>query len=185
MATDLMLRKAAYWTVLAGGLAGYMYGTNWYDFHAGWQTGIDATSATQLGYWKGLFTSVDWYDLVPDQTHSVTTAGYGTHSGTLVGPCGGTGETCGTGNIQTDDYVTTAITADGSLAMAYCPASTTLTVDLGKLKSSVTARWYDPTAATFSTITGSPFPNMGSQTFATPGTNGGGDPDWVLVLEAP
>jgi|HubBroStandDraft_1064217.scaffolds.fasta_scaffold88240_1 hypothetical protein len=184
-ATDLMLRKAAYWTVLSGGLAGYMSGTNWYDFHEGWHTGIDATSETQIGYWKSLFTSVAWYELAPDQTQSVTTAGYGTPSGGLVGPCGGTGETCGSGDMETDDYVTTAITSDGSLAMAYCPVSTTLTVDLGKLRSMVTARWYDPTTATSAAVSGSPFPNTGSQTFTTPGNNGEGDPDWVLVLEAP
>lgn len=34
-ATSLMLRKQAYWTVLSGGLAGYMGGTQYYDFHTG------------------------------------------------------------------------------------------------------------------------------------------------------
>jgi hypothetical protein len=48
-----------------------------------------------------------------------------------------------------------------------------------------TARWYDPTAGTFTNIPGSPFANVGSMQFATPGTNAGGDDDWVLVLEAP
>jgi hypothetical protein len=184
-ATDLMLRKAAYWTVLSGGLAGYMYGTNWYDFHSGWQVGIDAVSATELGYWKSLFLSLPWFSLVPDQSHSLVTAGYGTPSGTLVGPCGGTGETCGSGNMQTDDYVTAAMAPDGSLGVAYCPTTTTLTVDLSKLRSTVTARWYDPTNATFSTVSGSPLPNSGTTMLTTPGANHTGDPDWVLVMQAP
>ena len=33
--TDLMLRKQEYWTVFAGGLSGYMGGTQYYDFHSG------------------------------------------------------------------------------------------------------------------------------------------------------
>jgi hypothetical protein len=168
-ATNMMLRKAAYWTVLSGGLAGYIYGTQYFDFHSGWQTGIDTVSATQLQYWKVLMTSVPWYTLVPDQSHTIVTAGYGTPTGN------------GSGNIQTDNYVTTAITPDGSLAMSYCPASTTITVDMTKLKGSPTARWYDPTAGTFSPIAG-PFSN--SQPFTTPGNNSTGDPDWILVLQS-
>ncbi len=110
--TPLMLRKQAYWTVPAGGLGGYMGGTQYYDFHGGWQLGIDDVVATQLGYWSTFTHAFAWYNLVPDQTHSVVTAGYGTPSGD------------GTGNIQTDDYVTTGRASDGSLVESYCPEST-------------------------------------------------------------
>jgi hypothetical protein len=172
-ATNLMLRKAPYWTVLSGGLAGYMYGTKYYDFHQGWQAGIDTLAATQLGYWKSLMSSVAWYNLVPDQSHTVVTAGYGTPTGN------------GSGNMQTDDYVTAARSPDGSLVMAYCPASSSLTVSMTSLGGSVTARWYDPSNGTFAAITGSPFANTGTKAFTTPGNNSSGDPDWVLVLQAP
>jgi hypothetical protein len=47
------------------------------------------------------------------------------------------------------------------------------------------ASWFDPTNNTLSTIAGSPFGNTGTQDFTTPGNNGDGDPDWVLVLESP
>jgi uncharacterized protein DUF4038/IPT/TIG domain-containing protein/collagenase-like protein with putative collagen-binding domain len=170
-ATDLMLRKAAYWTVTSGGLAGYMGGTQYYDFHTGWQTGIDTISQTQLKYWGSFITSLAWYKLVPDQTHTVVTAGLGTASGN------------GSGNIQTDNYVTAASAADGSLVVAYCPASTTITVDMTKLSGAAMAQWYDPTSNTYQAISGSPFANTGTHNFPTPGHNSEGDPDWVLVLQ--
>jgi hypothetical protein len=171
-ATDLMLRKLPYWTVLSGGLGGYFYGSIWYTFPFGWRWAIDTPAVAQLGYWRTLFTSFAWYDLVPDQAHAIVTAGYGTATGN------------GTGNIQSDDYVTTAATADGSLVIAYCPASTQLTVDMSKLKGSTTAHWFDPTKGTYTAISGSPFANIGTRVFATPGKNGTGDADWVLVLHA-
>jgi hypothetical protein len=172
-ATNLMLRKVPYWTMLAGGLGGYFYGSKWYTFASGWQSGIDTLAVTQLGFWKALFTSLPWYNLVPDQSHTIVTAGYGTPSGN------------GTGNIQTDAYVTTASTPDGRLVLAYLPASTTVTVDMTKLSSTVTARWFDPTSGAYTAVSGSPLPNTGTRNFTSPGNNSGGDPDWVLILRAP
>ncbi|MGB8887735.1 MAG: choice-of-anchor tandem repeat GloVer-containing protein [Candidatus Korobacteraceae bacterium] len=168
--TDLILRKQAYWTVLSGGLAGYIGGTQYYDFHSGWQSGIDDTAATQLGYWGKFTTSYPWYKLLPDQTHAVVTAGYGTPTGD------------GTGDIETDNYVTTGRDPDGSVILSYCPESTTVTVDMTKMRGPTAARWYDPTANTYQAISGSPFPNTGMQNFTTPGVNSEGDYDWILVL---
>jgi hypothetical protein len=173
VATNLMLRKMPYWTVLAGGLAGYFYGSEYYSFPPGWQTAIDTTAVTEFGYWKALLTSLPWYNLVPDQTHSIVTSGYGTPSGN------------GNGNIQSDNYVTTAGTPDGSLVVAYLPASTTITVNMSKLGGAVTAQWYDPTNGTYASVNGSPFSNTGTQNFTSPGNNSAGDPDWVLILTAP
>ena len=75
-------------------------------------------------------------------------------------------------------------TSDGSLAVIYTPVSHTLTVAMGNFAGPVTARWFDPTNATFQTVAGSPFPNSGSHNFTTPGNNSAGDPDWVLLLQA-
>ena len=69
--------------------------------------------------------------------------------------------------------------------MAYLPQGGTITVTMSKLQNGVTARWFDPTDDAFQAIAGSPFSNQGAHEFATPGKNGAGDPDWVLVLEAP
>jgi hypothetical protein len=109
---------------------------------------------------------------VPDQTHAVVTTGYGTFDSNPD-------------PFDTSDYVTTARTGDGKLAVAYVPTGGTLGVDLAQLAGSVTARWYDPSNGTYSAIQGSPFANQGSHSFTTPGKNHDGDPDWVLVLESP
>jgi hypothetical protein len=170
IATPLMLRKVPYWTVLSGGLGGYMHGTQYYDFHAGWQSGIATMAATHVGYFAAFFQSLPWYDLVPDQKHIIVTAGYGTATGN------------GSGNIETDDYVTTAYWPNGSGSLSYAPASTTLTVALDQFSSAVYAMWYDPTNNTYKTVSGSPFKNTGTGTFATPGRNSARDSDWVLVL---
>jgi hypothetical protein len=173
--TPLQLRRQEYWTLLSGA-TGQLYG-NAYTWPflcpqrdasgnciGGWKDKLDTPGQTQFGYVKALFEPRRWYDLVPDQGHTLVTDGLGTY-GTL-------------------DYVTAARTPDGTLAIAYVPSSRTVTVDLSKFSGSVTARWYDPTTGTFTSIADSPFTNAGNQQFTTPGTNGDGQDDWVLVLEA-
>jgi hypothetical protein len=68
--------------------------------------------------------------------------------------------------------------------MAYLPTIRTITVDMSKLASIATARWYDPTKGEYADIDGSPFANAGSRKFTPPGNNSSGDGDWILVLEA-
>jgi hypothetical protein len=93
----------------------------------------------QMANAVGLFSYRRWYDLVPDQDHTVVASGYGT--------------------FRTDDDVTAARTPDGRLAMAYVPSARTITVDLGTLGGPVTARCCDPTNGTFTAIDGSPLAN--------------------------
>ena len=119
---------------------------------------------------KAFITSVAWYNLVPDQTHSFLTAGYGTFGDT--------------GHVGNNDCAMAAKAPDGSLAIIYTPVSHNMTVAMGNFAGLVTARWFDPTNATFQTVPGSPFPNTGNHNFATPGNNSAGDPDWVLLLQA-
>ena len=59
----------------------------------------------------------------------------------------------------------------------------TITADMSRFSGEVSGRWYDPTDGSFKGIEGSPFRNSGSRQFSTPGKNGAGDGDWVLVLE--
>jgi hypothetical protein len=88
------------------------------------------------------------------------------------------------GSITTSTCATAARTSDGSLVMAYLPTSRTITVDMSKLASMATARWYDPTNGAYVKIEGSPGANIESREFTPPGSNSSGDGDWVLVLEA-
>jgi hypothetical protein len=167
--TPQILRQQAYWSLLSGALAGQMYGNRYsVSFESGWQNNMDTIGVIQMNIWKTFFTTIQWYDLVPDQTHAVVTSGYGTYQGT--------------GAFATNNYVTTARTPDGNLIVAYTPTSHTLTVDMTTLSGPATARWFDPTSGTYTSISGSPFANTGSRNFASPGNNSAGALDWVLLL---
>lgn len=170
-ATPWTLRRQEYWTNLSGA-TGQLYGNHYtWTFTSGWQGMLDSPGARQMPYLKALFEPRAWYALVPDQSHSVVTAGYGTFTST--------------GNVDDSDYLAAARTPDGRLVLAYLPTQRTVTVDLTQLRGAVTARWYDPSQGQFSPVSGSPLPNTGSHDFSPPGPNGDGDGDWVLVLESP
>lgn len=158
-----VLRLQEYWSILSGA-TGHLYGNKYtWQFSGGWKEQLDTPGAVQMAYVVALFESRAWYDLVPDQEHTVVTAGFG--------------------NFGSDTYATSARTSDGKLVMAYVPSARTLEVDMSKLSGPVTGRWYDPTVGTFTDIPASPFTNSGSRNFTTPGDNADGDEDWVLVLE--
>jgi Protein of unknown function (DUF4038)/F5/8 type C domain/Putative collagen-binding domain of a collagenase len=166
--TPLVLRRQEYWTLLAGGLGGYMSGNAYtWPFKIGWKSNLDTEAAAELSYWHNFFTSYKWYNLVPDQLHTVVTAGYGA---------------CQWTNVSADDCLTTARVADGSLVIAYTPIVRTFTVDMTKLSGIVAARWFDPTNGSYTTVSGSPFANTGSRLFTPTGNDSAGAGDWILVL---
>lgn len=165
-----ILRMQEYWTMLSGA-AGQLYG-NYYTVRfppSGWQNYLDSPGVTQLQYMANLFGSRAWYKMVPDQTHAFVTGGYGQFTSS--------------GFIAHNNYVTSAVTPDGSLGMAYLPQGGRITVAMTKFRNTVSARWFDPSANTFTNVAGSPFSNTNTQSFTSPGSNSAGDPDWVLVLE--
>jgi hypothetical protein len=158
-----VLRLQEYWSILSGA-AGQLYGNKYtWQFSDGWKEQLDTPGAVQMAYVTALFEPRAWYELVPDQEHTVVTTGFG--------------------NFGSDTYATAARTPNGKLVIAYVPSARTLEVDMSKLSGSVTGRWYDPTVGTFTNILGSPFANRSSRNFTTPGNNADGDEDWVLVLE--
>ena len=169
LGTPNILRRQAYWALLSGS-AGQMYGNRYtWPFISGWQNNLDTPGSLQMGYVKFLFASRQWYNLIPDQTHTVVTAGFGTFADS--------------GALGDNDYLAAARTPDGALVMAYMPTMRSITVDMSKLAGPAYASWYDPTNATFTAIPGSPLANTGTRNFAPPGNNSAGDGDWVLVLE--
>jgi hypothetical protein len=183
IATNLMLRKQAYWTILAGGSGGYLYGSKYFDLHAGWQQGIDTPGATQLGHWKAFFSSIPWYNLSPDQSHRFVVSGYGTPS-RIPNFIQRHVLRMKYGNVQTDGYATAGYTPSGEVGVVYLPERATITVDMSIFHTHVEARWFDPAAGKYRDVDGSPFPNVGMKQFASPGNNSDGDPDWVLLLRA-
>ena len=192
------LRRQEYWTMLSGG-AGQLYGSaHTWQLQKGWKSNLDTPGVIQLSYMKNLFASKKWYDLTPDQTHTVVTSGYGSFScliGKLLADVGKNldrisralvrfGKYLAIGSITTSACAAAARSSDGSSVLVYLPTIRTITVDMSKLASPVTARWYDPTNGEYTNIDGSPFANAGSRKFTPPGDNSSGDGDWVLVLEA-
>ncbi|HWW00429.1 MAG TPA: DUF4038 domain-containing protein [Candidatus Acidoferrum sp.] len=170
MGTPNVLRRQEYWSLLSGANGGYMSGNYWtWTFNSGWQSYLNSPGVAQLRHAKYLIQLRRWFDLIPDQDHKLLTTGYGTFSDS--------------GNVSDNDFATTARTADGNLAISYLPTLRTITVDMTRMAGNTTARWFDPTAGTYSPIIGSPFPNTGTVDFTPTGNNGGGEGDWVLVLE--
>jgi hypothetical protein len=73
-----ILRRQEYWTQLSGA-TGQLYGNRYtWQFVHRWQDNLDTTGAIEFCYMKKLFASRAWYNLVPDQNHTILTAGYGT-----------------------------------------------------------------------------------------------------------
>jgi hypothetical protein len=175
VSTPWTLRRQEYWSLLSGA-TGQLYGNGYtWPFKADWKSHLDTPGAAQMLHLKKFFESRTWYDLVPDQNHSTVTAGYGTM---LVHNDSAAGE------IDSNDYATTARTADGSLVVSYLPTRRTVTVDMSRLSKPATARWFDPSDGTYVAIAGSPQANSGFHRFTPSGKNHDGDGDWVLVLEA-
>lgn len=172
--SPLVLRVQEYWSLLSGCLAGHMYGNHYtWTFTGGWQSHLDTAGVAQLKYFENFFTNVSWFDLVPDQSHKFVTSGYGTF------------DTNKDFLLTANDYVTAAQSRDGTLGVVYCPKNTTVTLCLTNFTGPVAAKWYDPSAGTYTAVAGSPFANAITATnVATPGNNAAGDPDWVLLLKA-
>ncbi|HEX8347213.1 MAG TPA: DUF4038 domain-containing protein [Actinoplanes sp.] len=182
-ATPALVRASMYWSVLSGS-SGFGYGNRdiWpmSDSVYGrsgqtWQAHLNDRISATVGHAATVFSSRQWYNLVPDFDHTTVTAGYGTFNNTNSTSGGG------------GDYVTAARTANGTLVMAYLPSTgtgtRTLTVNMSRLAtSSVAAKWFNPASGAYTTI--GTFANTGSRTFTTPGNNGAGMNDWLLVLEA-
>jgi hypothetical protein len=176
--TALTLRRIAWWAYL-GGAVGYIYGCDytWGGLKSGWlkrllkrewQNNLSSPGALDLGRLATFFNGISWQNLVPDQTHVVATAGYGAPS--INNP------------FASNTYVPLSATADGTCAVAYFSrgSASSLTVNLATFTGQVTAKWFDPTNAIYTTI--GTFTNSGAQVFTPSGNNSTGDPDWVLLL---
>jgi hypothetical protein len=174
------LRKQAYWTMLSGA-TGHLYGNGYtWPFAPGWKSKYDTKVGRQMGDLRRLLESLRWYDLVPDENHAVVTAGFGEFrdGDPQIGP------EQSTVRVAENEYVTSAATSDGSVAISYLPTmSVPVTVHMGHFSGPVLARWFDPSSGSFRSIKGGPFPNSGERDFLPPGLNRDKDPDWVLVLQ--
>jgi hypothetical protein len=156
------IRRNAWWAVLSGA-CGYCGGTRLWRWEKNWRVVLQVRSTREAPYLLRLMKAIPWWRLVPDAQHEFVTAGFGTW--------------------KQADYVTAALTDDGSTGVAYLPNVRRITVNLAKLSGRVTAHWFDPASGQSRPVEGSPFDNDGKRDFAPPGDNAAGDGDYVLVLK--
>jgi len=174
-ASAARIRRQAYWPLLCGAF-GVLYGNSpvWhfgsrgvYDRGGDWVAALNSRGALDMARLVAAFRDFSWWQLRPDREQRLVTAGRGTF-----------------GKL---DYVTGARAEDGTLGLAYVPSTGSdrreLTVDLRLFRGRVTARWFNPTDGRYTTVAGSPFENTQPQRLTTPGDNGTGENDWLLVLD--
>lgn len=158
------LRSQAYTTVLSGGYQGHLFGNcPIWAFAAGvsafcspsdWKGQLNSEGSRTLALVGRLFASRAFHKLVPDQDHTVVTAGFAS------------------------PVTITARANDGSSVFAYMPTGHSVTVNMTKVSgASANAWWFDPRTGA-ATSAGSALPTTGSRVFAAPSSG-----DWVLVLD--
>ncbi len=165
--TASLVRKQAYWAVLAGA-AGHTYGCHdiwqFYDqerkaiTHANthWPAAIDFPGAAQMGILRRLIESRPWYAMVPDQSIITSEEGRG------------------------ENHRQAARAADGKFLLVYLPQGGNVTVDLQKLSGSeAKAYWFNPRTGKNTYLR--QLSSSGTRQFAAPSS--GTDNDWVLVLD--
>jgi hypothetical protein len=172
--TPEQIRRQAWWAVLCGG-CGQFFGNNpiWhfdgptlFPHTNTWQQALDSAGSRDIARLGKFLTALPWQQLVPDTEGKLVVAGAGDAAA----------------------HVAAARASDGRLAALYIPADgkgpRELKLDLASFAGPVTARWFNPAQDASALPHGPTLPNRGPQTLRTPGDNGAGANDWVLLLES-
>lgn len=168
------IRRQAWWAMLSGA-CGQFYGNNpmWhfdgptlYPHPNAWQQALDSTGARDIARLGKFFSGLPWQELVPDARNALIQSGAG----------------------EGADRAIAARSADGRLAVIYVPADgkgpRELTLDLSRLSAPSRAYWFNPAKDVPAVKHRTTLPNQGRHSLQTPGNNGAGGNDWVLVLQA-
>jgi Protein of unknown function (DUF4038)/Putative collagen-binding domain of a collagenase len=164
-------RKYLYWASLTC-TAGVISGSRpiWL-FDDGWEKALDSPGANDVERLGHLLDTLPWQALVPSGLAGMRQ---------LVLSAGGTpGE---------KDEVVAAATPDGQALVAYVPPGTgggnrSFILDVRALAGPADARFYNPWTGAWLPI--GRVPTEAPRWFTTPGDNGSGYDDWVLVLQRP
>jgi hypothetical protein len=162
-------RKYLYWAALSC-TAGVVSGSRpiWL-FDEGWQAALDSPGANDVARLARLLNTLPWQALVPSGLAGMP----------VLVPSGG-------GAPGGQDEVAAAATPDGRVLVAYVPPGNgrghrSFQVDARVLTGPATARFYNPWLGTYLPA-GEVLPSGGPVSFTTPGDNGSGYDDWVLLL---
>ncbi|MBO0931930.1 apiosidase-like domain-containing protein [Fibrella aquatilis] len=179
--TAEVLRRQAWWSALSGA-TGVTYGSaNCCGKRADWRTILTMPVAGQMRHLGTLMNQIAWHTLIPDglpdpaqpDNHRLVVAGFGTFY-PYPGPANDVGA----------DYIASAASPDKRLFVCYIPptgtAQRTFTVDLRGFPRIRHARWLNPATGAVSQLLKL---TSTRQPLTTPGDNGTGQNDWVLVVE--
>ncbi|MEZ4648012.1 MAG: DUF4038 domain-containing protein [Candidatus Eisenbacteria bacterium] len=162
--TPESLRRQSYWAALSGAF-GHVFGncpiwhfgysTSWCGLDD-WEGELGEPGSVNMSFYRKLFESRRWTELVPDFGHDAFISGFGAPS--------------------TTNYATAAVAADGSSIVAFLPTSRTVTIDAAALTGDSTRGWwYDPEDGAVTDLGTLP---RGTHAYAPPGSG-----DWVLVVD--
>jgi hypothetical protein len=162
--TPLVVRRQAWWTVMAGGFHTYGQNQMW-RMEPGWEKTFDTPGAGQVARMKEIVTSLPWWEMTPDQGLFAT----------------------GVGSERTLNAALRSVRGDR--ALVYLSSQCTFTLHLDKILSkNVRVTWISPTtgerkeAGTYLTgnFNGKTFPEARTHAFTVPGHW----EDAVLLLES-
>jgi hypothetical protein len=162
------VRRLQWWGWLSS-IGGYISGNGYvWPFNPGvWNQHLSTQGGVDMSRLNTFVTGIKWWTLVPSGLGGMKN---------LISAGGSTPSAA--------DYVAAAAASDGTLLVAYVPPAHNgpISVDMTAMSSPARARWFNPTTAEVTLISSS-IANTGTQAFTTPGNNGTGFNDWVLVLD--
>lgn len=124
-ASAVQIRRQAWWSVLCGGNGHIMGNKPMWLFGDGWPDALASPASVAMARWGAYVRALPWADMEPDIDGSVAIAGRGEARGL--------------------DRVTTALSGDGRLAVAYLPVRRPLTIATDRLAGPrFTVDWFEP-----------------------------------------
>ncbi len=139
--TPLMVRRQAYWSCLAGGYHSYGHNDIWRVLPT-WKSALDAPGASQMDVLRKVFTGLQWWNLVPDQSILA--------------------------DQSSENLGTAARSSCGDWVMVYLSEAVPVSIDVSKITASseVEASWVNPVTGIQTRI--DIFQNMGTRSFSPP-----------------
>ena len=119
------LRSQAYWSLLGSAIGHFFSNRPMWDFWDGWQDALDSEGSNSMVEFGKLLRSRNWDRFVPDWSHEVLTAGFG--------------------SLTDGSCAATARTENGQSIVIYTPEQRPLTVDMGQVAGEeANAWWFNP-----------------------------------------
>lgn len=168
------VRRFQWWGWLSA-IGGYNSGNGFvWPFNSGtWQSHLNTQNAQDQKRMNEFIRSIAWHTLIPSGLSGMRS---------LVVSGGST--------VSATDYVAAACAQDGKALVVYIPPahSGAIGVDLRSMAGPSRARWFDPTANTYSTNASAAGTftlanTASSQSFTPPATNAAGDADFILHID--